>query len=318
MVRSVLPFFFLAGALLVGCSFNGGGVSLTGDRGVPHADLSHGPDRAIADGAATRDTRVDARSDIPPKKPDAQTPDAQTPDAQTPDARTPDAQTPDLLLPPCPLPEIRCAGSCVDLAVSTSHCGQCDKACSGGQTCDNGLCCNTGLTNCGGVCVDTRTDAAHCNGCNTACPALWQCVASGCVNTSGCADGSDEQLFTQGMRGCAGVVVFSQRATLCAAGFRVCSAAEWVARRNGVAPTYNYWTNNALDYYGSGSGNCYAVTQDTGGCNNGTPIRVCAASTDPLGNECNWTHCGFNSAKPDQYFGGCNGNPTAGTLCCPP
>jgi hypothetical protein len=37
---------------------------------------------------------------------------------------------------------------------------------------------------------------------------------------------------------------------------------------------------------------------------------------DPLGNECNWHRCGLNASTPVQYFGGCEGNTTAGTLCC--
>jgi hypothetical protein len=38
--------------------------------------------------------------------------------------------------------------------------------------------------------------------------------------------------------------------------------------------------------------------------------------TDLEGNTCNWTACGFNSALPNAYFGGCSGNNTAGVLCC--
>ena len=43
-------------------------------------------------------------------------------------------------------------------------------------------------------------------------------------------------------------------------------------------------------------------------------MHICTASgTDPEGNHCNWTHCGWELNSPDQFFGGCGG--TAGTLC---
>jgi hypothetical protein len=38
--------------------------------------------------------------------------------------------------------------------------------------------------------------------------------------------------------------------------------------------------------------------------------------TDPEGNECDWTGCGFNSISPNQFFGGCTSTGGAGTLCC--
>jgi len=45
---------------------------------------------------------------------------------------------------------------------------------------------------------------------------------------------------------------------------------------------------------------------------------VCVPNgTDPEGNTCTWRHCGWDAAPPiDYYFGGCNANNTAGTLCC--
>ena len=50
-------------------------------------------------------------------------------------------------------------------------------------------------------------------------------------------------------------------------------------------------------------------------------MRVCVSygSTDLLGNVCNWYDCGLNGNTPgaaDEYFGGCAGNTTAGTVCC--
>jgi hypothetical protein len=53
-------------------------------------------------------------------------------------------------------------------------------------------------------------------------------------------------------------------------------------------------------------------------------MRVCTAtgSDDYNGdgfndNSCNWSQCGWEAGPPpNYYFGGCNGNNTAGTLCC--
>jgi hypothetical protein len=86
--------------------------------------------------------------------------------------------------------------------------------------------------------------------------------------------------------------------------------------REGVAPTHSYWTSNSLRYYGNPD-TCLASVYQGNSCESGTPMRVCPGAVDPEGNECNWFDCGFESYSPNEYFGGCNGNPTAGTLCCP-
>jgi hypothetical protein len=135
------------------------------------------------------------------------------------------------------------------------------------------------------------------------------------------------------MDGCAAGganATFANRA--CAAGAHVCTSNEWVQNRAGIAPLHHYWTDDALNY-GAGSGPCGTLSCGTGNCfvttgttyaiNCGatTPMRVCAGTggspvTDPEGNTCNWTACGFNSVSPNAYFGGCSGNNTAGVLCC--
>ena len=56
-----------------------------------------------------------------------------------------------------------------------------------------------------------------------------------------------------------------------------------------------------------------------------SPMRVCTPTgeddwdgdgvVDP-DNTCNWENCGLNVADPNEYFGGCNGNMYAGSLCC--
>lgn len=123
--------------------------------------------------------------------------------------------------------------------------------------------------------------------------------------------------------GCKGNIPFDSRQALCGAGYHVCSASEWVSGRGSAVPTHNYWTNDLLGYAGSGSSSCsVAVLPATGfsDCGATTPMRVCIAAspgTDPEGNPCNWTNCGYGTTTPDLYFGGCSGNTTAGSLCCP-
>lgn len=160
------------------------------------------------------------------------------------------------------------------------------------------------------------------------------------------------QVFSAGMVGCSGKVTYANRAQLCnaAAGCTPCTASEWVAKFNGTAPAHQYWVDEALRYTGTEFG-CGATTLDEdGGTNIDTcspasqPMRVCVdgdggldgssykrASQDENGNRCNWTRCDFGGdipiidAGPDGdataptnnlHFGGCNGNVTAGALCC--
>ncbi|HTQ06172.1 MAG TPA: hypothetical protein VMI54_20060 [Polyangiaceae bacterium] len=115
--------------------------------------------------------------------------------------------------------------------------------------------------------------------------------------------------------GCSGNVPWNQRSTLCDDTSRPCTAAEWNAQRGSAIPTHDYWTDNDLRYSGSGSNACSVST--TTGTECSSPMRVCSASgTDVEGNQCNWTNCGYGTNSPNQYYGGCAGNTTAGTLCC--
>ena len=72
-------------------------------------------------------------------------------------------------------------------------------------------------------------------------------------------------------------------------------------------------------YASGGDGNCLVdLVQHYGDwCDGTSPMRVCVGHSDPLGNLCNWTQCGLDTATPQEYFGGCQNNPTAGALCCP-
>lgn len=162
------------------------------------------------------------------------------------------------------------------------------------------------------------------------------------------------QSFSGTMAGCAGSVTFADRAALCnaAVGCAPCNAAQWVANAGGQAPTHQYWVDEALRYSGSEYACGATLEADAAAPNTYTcspasqPMRVCVdgdggvpgngyarASIDSNGNTCNWTHCDFGGpidfldagdggdATPptkNLHFGGCNNNPTAGTLCCCP
>lgn len=136
----------------------------------------------------------------------------------------------------------------------------------------------------------------------------------------GCADGSVEQTFSGGIVGCAGSVTYPNRATLCGAGYHPMNAITWKNAHAFTTPTHHYWTNDALSYGGTGSGNCSARFSEGTACPANEPMRVCAsANTDPEGNRCNWFDCALDTASstPNDFMGGCAGNSTAGTLCVP-
>lgn len=138
---------------------------------------------------------------------------------------------------------------------------------------------------------------------------------------AGCADGTVEQVFAGGIVGCAGAVTFPNRATLCALGYHPLPAMVWRTSRGTTVPTHHYWTEDVLNYTGTGTGMCSAEYATRGSaCPANDPMRVCASTVvDPEGNHCNWFNCSLDSGTttPNDYMGGCAGNHTAGTLCVP-
>jgi len=154
-----------------------------------------------------------------------------------------------------------------------------------------------------------------------------------------CADGTVEQVFSTKMVGCADVknepdagmpgTTWDRRLSLCGFGCRVCTATEWVAGHPSgtiTPPTYNYWTDDNLQLTSGSTGNCTVAISDagagTGACPN-RPMRVCVAApdasgqvVDPSGTTCDVHECGLNTPRPNDYFGGCVGNRTAGAVCC--
>lgn len=223
--------------------------------------------------------------------------------------------------PLCAIGTSACAGACVDLAADTANCGACGKACKGGEVCSSGACtssCGAGLTACSGKCVNTTSDRLHCGVCGHACGLNDVCSSGACKAV--CAPiWRPTDVFGATMFGCAGRVSWPSRAVGCAAGLHVCSASEWTARNAGAAPSMSYWTDDELRYRGS-SGSCAATTStsSSAACPQDVPMRVCVGKFDLLGNTCNWTNCGLDTSAPNQHFGGCLGNPTAGVLCCAP
>jgi hypothetical protein len=141
------------------------------------------------------------------------------------------------------------------------------------------------------------------------------------LSVAGCADGTAEQVFAGGIVGCAGSVTYPNRQTLCAAGYHPLAAMTWRTSRGATVPTHHYWTDDILNYAGTGTGMCSAEYATRGtACPANQPMRVCASAVlDPEGNRCNWFNCSFDSGgtTPNEYFGGCSGNATAGTLCVP-
>ena len=230
----------------------------------------------------------------------------------------------------------KCDGACVDLQNNPRHCGTCSTACQSGELCSSGACktnCDMNLTRCEatlpGYCADTKTDHDNCGGCGIVCRATELCTLDNSTPPTGhctsiCASGVPVgdvygPKAAPTMVGCVGTVNWKDRDTLCATGMTPCTPQQWNLRRGTMAPTYNYWTDADLHWYGS-SRSCAAVDNNGGSCETFSsktedPMHVCASANDGAGNHCLWTGCGFNTLQ-NQYFGGCQGNHTAGTLCC--
>ncbi|HEX7798369.1 MAG TPA: hypothetical protein VF456_28595 [Vicinamibacterales bacterium] len=199
------------------------------------------------------------------------------------------------------------AAACfVDFAGAACPAGQPMRVCTPAGTDAEGNACN--WRNCGYFANSPNAYFGGCSG-NTTAGAL-------CVPTGGCADGSVEQVFASLVVGCAGSVTQANAASLCAPGWIVAAATDWTVEHGSVAPLHDYWTSDALKFNGTGSNACFVSTTVGSSCPAGSPMRVCTAGgTDSEGNTCTWTNCGLDANAPDQFFGGCFGNNSAGTLC---
>jgi len=142
-------------------------------------------------------------------------------------------------------------------------------------------------------------------------------VSSWDMTSPTCADGTTEEYFFGGVIGCSGAVTWPQRATLCGSHSRVCTSEDWQRAHGSSAPLHDYWTDENL-YYSGSAGLCAVSTTFGQPCIADQPMRVCTPTgQDPEGNMCNWVNCQGPDQITNDFFGGCNGNPTAGTLCCP-
>jgi hypothetical protein len=174
----------------------------------------------------------------------------------------------------------------------------------------------------------------HFGGCSGNSTAGTLCCATGAPAASGCASGTDSETFDPGMSGCAGKVEWTARDTLCAVGYRACTAREWVDRHGDAGTAHNYWTEDLLNYRGNNH-QCEVSTLTGYDCSSSTasdsPMRVCGAGVDPdsNGNQCFSAGCALESAGSSVFMGGCAADasvapPTvdagaynrAGALCC--
>ncbi|TKC97880.1 hypothetical protein E8A74_43605 [Polyangium fumosum] len=209
-------------------------------------------------------------------------------------------------------------------------CGGPVVACNANAECDSGTCDN-------GLCTELRCDR-HAD-----CPLTGSCestselgVSHGCTDENGGGVLNVQRFYTNQtqtlsstkMFGCSGAVTWQNRADLCAPGFHVCDASEYVAlNTDNERPLYNYWTDDNLGYRGVAaggmppSGNC---TVGTGSayiqCPTGKgPMRVTTDNTtDALGRQVDIIQCGLGGSVQNKWFGGCGTATTnrAGTLCC--
>jgi hypothetical protein len=114
--------------------------------------------------------------DVPLDASDAASTDAAPIDAVPTDAPTDTAA--------CTPPQTRCGGVCVDKASSRANCGECGRACVGGEFCAAGVCspaCAAPLLLCDGVCLDPQADPLNCGACGVVC-------ATGICNGGQCRD----------------------------------------------------------------------------------------------------------------------------------
>jgi len=210
-------------------------------------------------------------------------------------------------------------------------CGPWAVVCSADEECESGICDS-------GQCTELR-----CNQ-NDDCPLSGSCESTSELGVShGCTDANgggvlnvqrfytnpNQALSSAKMFGCSGEVTWQDRATLCAPGFHVCDASEYVnLNTDNERPLYNYWTDDDLGYRGAVAGGMPpsgACTVGTGSayipCPTGKgPMRVTTDNTtDALGRQVDIIQCGLGGSVQNKWFGGCGtttSNNKAGTLCC--
>ena len=94
-------------------------------------------------------------------------------------------QSNDSQIPDCPIGQARCAqdNSCIDMMSSNDHCGLNCQKCTGGKTCENGVCitkCQDGLEPCNNICRQLEQDNENCGSCGNICDKGTQCLQGKC------------------------------------------------------------------------------------------------------------------------------------------
>ena len=84
----------------------------------------------------------------------------------------------------CCEPGQACCGgtTCADVQQDNNNCGGCGIVCSGGRSCQNGVCtCPDGRDDCPAGCVDTQSDNNNCGGCGGHCIGGTECQDGVCA-----------------------------------------------------------------------------------------------------------------------------------------
>lgn len=130
--------------------------------------------------------------------------------------------------PACPLGQVPCGDTCVDLSTSQSHCGTCGTVCAKDLLCVRGTCqpsCDENQTACGDVCVDTSSNPNHCGGCDHGCRDGAVCKDGSCQATCGAEElacnGSCVDPLTNGSH-CGGCDSPCGDTEICEAGACIC------------------------------------------------------------------------------------------------
>ena len=210
---------------------------------------------------------------------------------------------------------------CTTSLTTTSNCGACNTACSGGtpvcqamtgapNACASG--CTAGQTNCSGTCTTLSTDPSHCGVCTTVCATGQNCVSGVCTCPT-----ADPML-------CSGTCVNPQSDNAnCGACGHTCPAAETCVSGNCVCPSSanpNYCgtacTNTASD--NNNCGMCGMVCPAAQTCQGGNCVCPTPANPNYCGTAC--TNTQTDSANCGACTKACPSAETcqAGICACPP
>jgi hypothetical protein len=205
--------------------------------------------------------------------------------------------------PPCAAGQQRCGGRCVSLEEDPSHCGGCNRGCTGINgipICRGGQCavsCNAGRGDCdslveNGCEVDLDSTAQHCGACNRACDPSETCQGGVCVCSAGltrCGAGcANIQSSNEHCGGCGNACVSSNGVPTCSAGVCTVACASGSANcDNNIANGCEVDTRSNADHCGRCGQRCPTPTGGgTRGCSNGTCVSTCPTGYLTCGGTC--------------------------------